>query len=145
MHGLEVEHRHLDSKSLSWDLATHLYIRSLQGKAVVVTDRPLTMLASVRKQWLRLTRKAQIEYARRLESERVPGLSSQLAHIRALKFTANAPESFLEAGVTFATVDDFIKYAPDCPTMYVTCDFPKEKLHLITSWMPRAGLVVIYA
>ena len=145
MHGLKMEYRQLDGKSLSRDLTTHLHKRSLQGKAVVVTDRPFTMLASVRKQWLRLTRKTQIEYARRLESERTPGLSGQLGHIQTLKFTAKAPEDILEADVTFATVEDFIRYAPDCPTMYITYDVPREKLYLITSWMPKSGLVVIYA
>ncbi len=145
MHGLKVEHRHLNGKPLARDLATRLYIRSLHGKVVIVTDKPLSTLASVRKQWVRMMRRAQVQRARTLDHRRRIELVSQLDHMQSLSFTAKAPEDILEANVTFVTADNLVRCAPECHTMYVTYTFPRVKLHMITSWMSKNGLVVIYA
>ena len=64
--------------------------------------------------------------------------------MRQLKFTAQAPEDMLEADITLATADDFVRNPPDCRMVYITYDFEREKLHMLTSWMPRNGVVVIY-
>lgn len=144
MHGIKVEHRCLSEEPLSQDLARDLYKRLPYGKAVVVTDRPIGMLSPFKKQWVRIIRKVQIERARTLNAARILELTEQIERMRSLKFVAKAPEDCLAADVTFATVNDFITYAPDCATMYVTCKIPREKLHAITSWMPQNGLVIIY-
>jgi hypothetical protein len=144
MHGLDVKYRHRNDKSLSHDLATQLYERAMHGKVAVVTDKPVSLLASTRKQWLQLLYKLQIERARTLQTRWSPEQSMQLVQAQSLTFTANAPTDTLEADITFATADDFVRFAPDCYTMFVACGLPKEKLYLITSWMPKGGLVVIY-
>lgn len=144
MHGLKVEHRHLNGKPLARDLAMHVCGRSLHSKAVIVTNKPLSTLASVKKQWVQMMRKLQTERARTLDHRRRIELISQLDHMQSLSFTAKAPEDILEADVTFATADNLVKVAPECYTMYVTYAFPRVKLHMITSWMPRNGMVVIY-
>lgn len=145
MHGLEVKYRHLNGKSLSHDLAAQIYDRSVQGKIAVVSDKPVSLLASVRKQWLREIQKLHIERARTLPTRWTPEQAMRLVRAQNLTFTAKAPTDILEADVTFATAEDFVRYAPDCRTLFVTCSLPKEKLYLITAWMPEGGLVVIYA
>lgn len=50
MHGLYREQRHAGSAPVSRDLAKHLYTRMMCGKVAVVTDKPASMLAAVRKQ-----------------------------------------------------------------------------------------------
>ena len=50
----------------------------------------------------------------------------------------------LDADITFATADDFVRSPPDCQVVYITYDFEREKLHMLTSWMPRNGVVVMY-
>lgn len=143
MYGLRVETLS-PRKGLSRDLTEHIAGYSLPGKIVIVTDKPHNLLSSARKQWLNLIRKTEIERARTLDAERIQDLSSQLRWMKELTFTAKPPTDFLEAGMTFATAARLVLHAPDCVNIYFTCDVPRESLHIITSWMPRRGLVVIY-
>lgn len=144
MHGLNVEYRHLDKRSLSRDLADQIYDSSLHGNVTVVTEKPITALASVKKQWSKTIERLRVERARVLQSKQGHDLDQQIVHMQRVTFTAKAPYDILGSGVTFATVDDFLGFAPDCHTMYVTCGLPKDQLYLITSWMPKDGTVVIY-
>lgn len=145
MHGLHVKYRRLSrGDSLAKDLALTLANSSRYGKVVVVAAHPLSMLPAVRKQWLRLERKILIERARTIKALRIIELADQLDYMRAVRFTAKLPDDLLEAEVTFAKADDLVRAAPECKTMIVTYDFPKVTLHMITSWMPRNGVVVVY-
>lgn len=144
MHGLLVEKYSLEGKGLSWQLAAHIAAHGSQGKAVVVADKPVTLLASTRKQWFRLTRLTERERSSTLNAVRKERLEIHLEWMRQLRFTAKAPEDMLEADITFATADDFVRNPPDCRMVYITYSFEREKLHMLTSWMPRNGVVVIY-
>lgn len=144
MHGLFIEKYSLNHKPLSQQLAEHIAAHGPQGKTAVVTDRPITLLASVRKQWLRLIRLTECERSSTLNPTRKEHLEVHLEWMRQLKFTSKTPEDLLEADVTFATADDFVHTPPDCRMVYVTYTFEREKLHMLTSWMPRNGVVVIY-
>lgn len=130
-------------KGLSRDLVEHIAGYSLPGKIVVVTDKPQSLLSSAHKQWLNLIRKIEVERARTLDAERIHDLSNQLRWMNGLRFTAKPPADFLESDITFATAEHLVLHAPDCVNIYFTCDIPREMLHIITSWMPRRGLVVI--
>lgn len=144
MHGLFIEEYSLNNKPLSQQLAEHIAAHGPQRRVAVVTDKPITLLASVRKQWLRLIRLTENERSSTLNTVRKEYLEMQLEWMRQLSFTAKAPDDMLEADVTFATADDFVRNPPDCWMVYVTYNFEREKLHMLTSWMPRNGVVVIY-
>jgi hypothetical protein len=64
--------------------------------------------------------------------------------MQSLSFTSKAPDDQLEADITFATADEFVHVPPVCRSVYITYDFEREKLHMLTAWMPRDNLVVIY-
>lgn len=117
----------------------------LYGKVVVVAKNPTTMLSSVRKQWLRMARKVDIEHAKTFDSVRLQELSWPTWVLHHTSFTAKPPGDFLVADVTFATADHLLRAAPECRTMIVTYKFKKEDLYVITAWMPRHGTVIIYA
>lgn len=145
MHGLYVEERSLNGHgSLSWDLAHHMYARSLRGKIAVVTDRPVELLSATRKQWLKILRRAQREQASTLNATRILELMRQISYMHGLEFAAKAPDDILEADITFATADSFVKIPPVCPTVYITCSVEREKMHMLTSWLPKNSVVVIY-
>ncbi len=145
MHGLCVEKRSLNGHgSLSWDLAHHMFARAQCGKIAVVTDRPRELLSATRKQWMRIYRQGLNEQASSLNAPRVLELIHILANMQSMAFSAKSPDDLLEADVTFATADDFVKIPPVCPTVYVTYAFEREKVHMLTSWLPRNGLVVVY-
>ena len=144
MHGLLTERYPLEGKTLSRQLAVHIAAHGSHGKAVVVADTPATLLAATRKQWFRLIRLTENERSSTLNSERKEQLEVHLLWMRQLRFTAKVPEDALEADITFATADEFVRTPPDCRIVYVTYSFEPEKLHMLTSWMPRNGVVVIY-
>jgi hypothetical protein len=144
MHQLNILHR-LPRGSLSKDLADQIYEIGMQGKVAIVTDKPITLLASTRKQWMRRIRRAERDRSSTLNKLKVAELTQRMAWMRSLRFTATRPTDLLEADVTFATAEDFVRVPPICRTIYVTYIFDKEKLHMLTSWMPRGGLVVVYA
>lgn len=145
MHGLYVEERSLNGHgSLSWDLAHHMYARSLRGKIAVVADKPVELLSATRKQWLKILRRAHREQASTLNATRILELMRQISYMHGLEFAAKAPDDILEADITFATGDSFVKIPPVCPTVYITCALEREKLHMLTSWLSKNSLVVIY-
>lgn len=143
MHGLCVEYRRIaKGKTLSADLAQHLSDR--HGLAIVVTNKPGITMSAVKKQWLKLEYKLKVERARTLSQERIRDLSEQLEYMQCVKFSAIPPGDLLDASITFATADNFVATSSVCRTAYVTYDFAPIKLHMMTSWMPRNGLIVIY-
>ncbi len=143
MHELKVLH-HSSRGSLSRDLAEQIRDRGMQGKVAIVTDRPIVLLSAARKQWYKLMRRAQRERSSTLDALKIVKLTQQIAWMQSLRFTAAAPDDLLEVDVTFATAEDFVRIPPVCRTIYVIYEFEKEKLHMLTSWMPRGGTVVIY-
>lgn len=144
MHGLLTEQYSLEGKILSRQLAKHIAAHGPQGKVAIVTNMPVALLSSTRKQWFRLIRLTERERSSTLNSIRKEQMEMDLVWMRQLKFSAKAPEDVLEADVTFATAEDFVRTPPDCRTVYVTYDFERAKLHMLTSWMPRNGVVVLY-
>lgn len=145
MYTLTVEHRHITAgKFLAQDLALQLSERFHSGKSVVVTDKPTKLIEEVRGHWRKIERSISIERTRATDAARISQLTDELSCMRHVSFTAQPPNDLLVADIAFATVDDLILVAPDCKTMYVTYSFPRMKLHMVTSWMPHNGVVVIY-
>ena len=143
MYGLAVEYR-TPSGSLSRDLARQLSDMSMDGKAAIVADNPVALLSSTKKQWMKLMRRAQRDRSATLNASTIVQLTQRIAWMQSVKFSARPPDDLLEADFTFATVDDFVKFPPVCPVVYVTYVFDREKLHMLTSWMPKNGRVIIY-
>jgi len=144
MHGLLTERYSLEGKTLSRQLAVHIVAHGPQGRMAVVTNMPTALMAATRKQWLRLIRLTENERSSTLNPARKEQLEMHLLWMRQLRFTVRVPEETLEADITFATADDFVRTPPDCRIVYVTYEFEREKLHMLTSWIPRNGVVVIY-
>lgn len=144
MHGLIREEHSFGSNPSTKDLTRHLYIRMACGRIVIVADKPNTLLATLRKQWLRLCRKVQKESASTLNATRIYELSEVITHMQNLEFSTKwSPDEYLTADVYLASVEDLVQWAPECRTLYVTCEMEPEQLHLVTAWMPKGSLVII--
>lgn len=143
MYGLNVE-RHSLKGSLSWHLARQLYATGEQGKVAVVTDKPVVLLSSTKKQWMKLARRIQNERASTLDAAKIARLTRQIAWMQTLRFSAKPPHDLLDADVTFAVAEDLVRVPPVCRTIYVTYEFDKEKLYMLTSWLPKGSTVIIY-
>jgi hypothetical protein len=119
-----------------------LYVRAPCGKVVIVADRPGVVLAALRKQWLVLTRKVQRECASTLNAVKIFELRRTIAHMQMLRFATEWPMDN-PADVHIVMIEQLLEWAPECRTLYITCDVESEQLHMVTSWMPYGGLVVV--
>jgi len=144
MHGLYTERLSPEDKPLSWKLARHICSHGARGRIVVVTDMPTTLLSATRKQWFKLQRQAQNEQSSTLNPTRENMLSDRILWMQTVSFTSKPPDDLLKADITFATADDFVRVPPVCSCVYITYDFDREKLHMLTAWLPRNALVVMY-
>lgn len=145
MYALYTERRDINgSNLLSWDLAHHLYLRSPRDKVIVATDKSVELLSATRKQWFKLMRQVMRQRSSTLDAIRSTSLSDQIAYMQTLRFSARQLRGYLEADITFATATDLIKATPICRTAYITYDISNEELHMLTSWMPEGGVVVVY-
>lgn len=140
MHGLT---REIESHATMQRLALHLYTRVPCGQAVIVADRPLILLSQLRKEWLRLIRKIHTQRASTLDATRILELTNSITYMRNLHFTVDYPPDDFPAHVYIATVNQLLRWAPECRTLYITNEIATEQIHMITAWMPRGGLVVI--
>lgn len=131
-------------EAFSKELAEQLYETSYYGKAVVVTDKPVALLAATRKQWVSKIRQLQRHRASTLDAIKITEAIRQIAWMQSLRFSAKPPEDVLEAAITFGTAETFVKFPPTCRTMYVAYRFNKEQLYMLTSWMPKGGAVIFY-
>lgn len=143
MHGLILEEGSFGPNPATKDLARHLYARMYYGKTVIVAAKPTIVIASLRKQWLKLTRKVQKERAKTLNALRVAELSRIVSYMQSLKFTTHYPPDDYEGNIYIATLEEVLRWPPDCRTLYITCDIEREQLYMITAWMPKGSLVVM--
>ncbi len=143
MHSLTVE-CYSPSGSLTHDLARQFSDRRVNGKVAIVAENPAALLAATRKQWIKLIRRAQHDRSAALNATTITEITQRIAWMQAAIFSAKLPNDFLEADFTFATAEDFVRLPPVCSAVYVTYVFGREKLHMLTSWMPKGGKVIIY-
>ncbi|HTE22106.1 MAG TPA: hypothetical protein VK674_03620 [Candidatus Limnocylindria bacterium] len=143
LHGLILEEHSFGANPGTKDLARHLFTRMYCGKVVIIANNPLGTLAALRKQWLKLARKAQKETASTLNATRTYELNQLIIKMHTLQFTAKWPQIDYPADVYVISVQQALQWPPEpsCRTLYVTCD--TERLYLTTSWLDTGGLVVI--
>jgi hypothetical protein len=141
MHGLIVEENAFGSNPGTKDIARHLFTRMSCGSTVIVAENPVGLLGALRRQWLKLARKVQKERASTLNAQRIFELNEMVMRMQGLRFAAIWPDN-LSADVYIAKVDQLLLWAPECKTLYVTCDLKRDELYRITALMPKGSLLV---
>lgn len=123
-------------------LARHLFTRMSCGKVIIVADNPTALHATLRKQWLKLARKVQVERSRTLNATRVLRMADMLSKMQSMSFTTDWPDGY-KADVCIATAEQLTEWLPNCRTLYITCDIRVDQLHTISARMPVGSLVVV--
>lgn len=142
MYGLIKEQGSFGANPGMKDIARHLYTRMFSAPVVIVVEDPAVALSQLRKHWFRLYRRADREKSSTLDVVRVNAYIRLLTRMLTMRFTTKWPDDE-PAQVYIVTVEQLLQWAPECRTLYVTCDISREHLHLITALMPRGALVVI--
>jgi len=145
MHGQYIEQRTMTgASSLSWDLAHHLFTRHMAGKVVIVGEKPDILLSSLKKQWVKLTRRVQRERSSTLDAPRIVALTTMISDMQELAFTTEAPLDQPRASVFIMHPKQLDDVLPVCRTIYITCSVPEETLAASITCAPAGSLVVGY-
>lgn len=145
MSNLYVEVRPIsDITLLPRDLVRHIYSLSPGGSITVVAEEPKKLLADTEKQWRRFMRQVQEQRKGADDVLRMAELSRRISWMQQMTFAVQAPDGLSEAGILFARVEDFVRMAPMCNAMYITCFIERVQLYMITSWMAKGGKVIRY-
>jgi hypothetical protein len=129
---------------MSLDLARHLPRRLAVGPAVIVTDRPAVLLSVVRKRWVKITREVVRQRASTLDPHKKAGLSQEIEHLQACRFTIKSFEQFPTASCFFVSPAQLNELPPCYPTLYLTTWLPAESLLNAARNLPLSGLIVAY-
>lgn len=126
------------------DVADHLYHRMHYGKTVVVADRPEVFVGVLRKQWLMLARRTQVERARTLDHAKIAELDAAVRYMLWLRFTRRYPPGEYPGDVYVVGVKEALGWPPECSTMYIVAETELHEKYLLTSFMRPHSLVVMY-
>lgn len=143
MNHLVYEERSFGANPGTKHLARHLYTRMYCGPVVIVAANPVPTLAALRKQWLKLARRARREASSTLNATRLFELHKLIARMYTLEFTAKWPQVDYPADVYVVTVEQLLQWPsePGCRTLYITCTVKPEQLRIMTALLPQGSLV----
>lgn len=145
MNGHYIELRQSEANSsLSRDLAQHLFTRQIAGKVIVIGEKPDVLLSSLKKQWVKLTRRVQRERSSTLDAPRILELTKLITHMQELIFTSEEPLDQPQADVFIVDAAKVIDILPVCSTIYITCNVDKVILERIAECAPPYSLIVSY-
>ena len=135
---------HLSEGALSHELAVSMQSRLRHGKVAIVVREPNAMLASTRKQWLRLMRQVMKRRASTLDAVKIFNLTEDVSFMQRAQFTARGILDSPEADAWFGTVEDFVECPPMCMTLFITYPISDAERSHISAYMPGAALIVEY-
>lgn len=141
--GYFVEKRKLTHAEMAADIARHLQVRQLLGRAIVVTERSPVLLSAVRRQWMKIIDALKREQSRTLNIALKAELSAQLHAMQELQFTSKDPEKHPNADVYFVEIHDANKLPNDnYHTVYICTD--TENVNSVVSRLKPGCVVVQY-
>ena len=139
MHNLSLSHRPLKTtnpKTIAQAIAQHLAVHQLYGRVAIVAQHPAAFLVSLQKAWQALQGEMAAQGSKH---------TATLQLMRTCTFTTRLPIEQTYAWVQIATIADFLRWPPQCTTLYVTCPIKRVDLHMVTAWMPaKYGEVILY-
>ena len=93
------------ARALPQHIACHVYANSSKDRMIIVTKEPVYLLPHVRKQWLRIVRQLQREYASTLNADKKAALKEEIMHMESVQFVAKAPRQAPTAQIFFVKPD----------------------------------------
>lgn len=130
--------------SVAADVMRHLHTRQHLGKAVVVCEQPVAMLAAARKQWLKLTRTIQRQRASTLNADKILKYTHTITHMQHLHFTHKNPLDDPESDVYFVDRAACTVMPAHCYTIYMTVNPGEDICHQMIEQLPSESLIVDY-
>jgi hypothetical protein len=130
--------------SIAADMMRHLHARQHLGKAVIICDQPIPMLAAARKQWLKLTRTIQRQRSSTLNADKILKYTHTITHMQHMRFTHKKPLDDPEADVYFIEPGECDIMPAHCYTIYMMSGLDPEVIRSVVEQIPVEALVVDY-
>lgn len=130
--------------SIAADMMRHLHARQYLGKAIVVCDQPVALLAASRKQWLKLTRSIQKQRASTLNADKILKYTHTITRMQHLRFSAKAPLEEPEADVYFLNTNACDVMPPHCYSIYATTPISNGIMVDMLEQLPSEALMIDY-
>jgi hypothetical protein len=130
--------------SIAADMMRHLHARQHLGKAVIVCDQPLPVLAAARKQWLKLTRTIQKQRSSTLNADKILKYTHTITHMQHMRFTHKTPLDDPEADVYFIEPGECEIMPAHCYTIYMITGLGSKAIRPLIEQIPVESLIVDY-
>lgn len=130
--------------SIIADIMRHLHTRQHLGKAVIVSDDPITVLAAARKQWLKLSRSLQRRRASTLNADKILKYTHTITRMQRMRFTVKSPLEQPDGDVYFLAATDLTVMPVHCWSVYTICNISEETASGIIRQLPADALIIDY-
>lgn len=137
-----LEHRPmLTGPSLTNDVAQHLQTRCALGITVIVAEKPIPFLSTLRKQWVKYERQLQRDRASTVNPEKIVTITMTLSNIHNAKFSAS--QHWGDAHI-YVVSPDFAPFIEPAKTVYICTRLPAEQRLVISQSLDEDALVINY-
>lgn len=126
------------------DMMRHLRTRQHLGSALVICERPDMLLATARKQWMKLSRGVQKQRAMTLNADKILKFTHIIIHMQNMRFTCWAPQEAPENDAYFITPSEATLAPSQCYTVYLQTGMDARVAQYIVRQLPDEALVVDY-
>jgi hypothetical protein len=126
------------------DIMRHLRTRQHLGKAVIICERPETLLAASRKQWMKLARAIQKQRAMTLNADKLLKHTHAIINMQGMRFTSETPLKNPEGDVYFLKPGELEVIPPHCFSVYLQTNVPPTTLKVLLEQLPAEALIIDY-
>ncbi len=125
-------------------VAAHLGMRLSFGSAVIVCDRPRSMLATIKRRWGHVLQRLEDESAAVSSTLTKTELKQYHALLTAAQFLVEQPDERITSAVWFIDPDDFNQVPKGIMTIYVLSELTMQQLLFWARQMDDDSAVVIF-
>jgi len=130
--------------SIAADIMRHFHARQHLGKAVVIYEQPMGLLAASRRQWLKMGRAIQKQRASTLNADKILKYTHTIAHMQHINFSSKTPLDEPEADIYFLDEHQCATMPVHCYTVYVVIDVRHTVAAAMVDQLPADALMVDY-
>jgi hypothetical protein len=122
----------------------HFHARQHLGKAVIVCDQPIGLLAAARRQWLKMGRSIQKQRASTLNADKILKYTHTITHMQHIRFSCKTPLEEPEADIYFIDAKQCTVMPVHCYSIYITASLARQTAARIIVQLPTDALLIDY-
>ncbi len=130
--------------SIAADVVRHLHTREHLGKAAIICDQPLAVLAVARKQWLKISRSIQRQRASTLNADKILKFTHTITHMQHMHFSTKSPLEQPDANFYFLRPHDLSIMPLQCWSVYILSSLGTSTAQTLLMQIPSEALIVDY-